>query len=86
LTQKLYGKSRPERNGWVSSDVFLLSISLGKPTFFVANQAKMEAVSPEKLADLEAEYKAIDDANKLRANEIRTTSNGGCLTSYAGHF
>jgi hypothetical protein len=46
----------------------------------------MEAVSPEKLADLEAEYKAIDDANKLRANEIRTTSNGGCLTSYAGHF
>jgi len=41
----------------------------------------MEAVSPEKLASLEAEYKAIDDANKLRANEIRISSNGNWITS-----
>ncbi|KIM73732.1 hypothetical protein PILCRDRAFT_15021 [Piloderma croceum F 1598] len=47
----------------------------GKTTFFVANQAKLEAVSPEKLASLEAEYKTIDDANKLRVNEIRIGSN-----------
>jgi hypothetical protein len=36
----------------------------------------MEAVSPEKLTSLEAEYKTIDDANRLRANEIRNASNG----------
>jgi len=29
----------------------------------------MEAVSPEKLPILEAEYKTINDVNKLRANE-----------------
>jgi hypothetical protein len=49
---------------------------LGKTTFFVANQANMETVSPEKLASLEAEYKTIDEANKLRANEIRVASAG----------
>jgi len=36
----------------------------------------MEAVSPEKLAILEAEYKTADDANKLHANELRNASNG----------
>jgi hypothetical protein len=36
----------------------------------------MEAVSPEKLAILEAEYKTIDDVNKLCANELRNASNG----------
>ena len=36
----------------------------------------MEAVSPEKLAALEAEHKAIDDENKLRVNDIRAASNG----------
>jgi 26S proteasome regulatory subunit, ATPase 3, interacting protein len=41
----------------------------------------MEAVSPEKLASLEAEYKTIDDANKLRANEIRVGSNGEWITA-----
>jgi hypothetical protein len=41
----------------------------------------MEAVSPEKLASFEAEYKTIDDANKLRANEIRIGSNGEWIIS-----
>lgn len=35
---------------------------------------------PEKLTSLEAEYKTIDDANKLRANEIRNASNGARIT------
>ena len=67
---------------------FYFPFHSGKTTFFVANQAKIEAVSSEKLAILEAEYKAVDNANKLRANEIRTASNGGCLTScgYPDHF
>jgi hypothetical protein len=55
---------------------------LGKTTFFVVNQAKLETASPEKLASLDAEYKTIDDANKLRVNEIRIASNGAFLTRF----
>lgn len=36
----------------------------------------MESMSVEKLAVLELEYKMIDDANKLRANEIKVATNG----------
>lgn len=36
----------------------------------------MESISVEKLAVLEAEYKAIDDGNKLRVNEIKVATNG----------
>ncbi|KZP05169.1 TBPIP-domain-containing protein [Athelia psychrophila] len=47
----------------------------GKTTFFVVNQSKMEAVSPDKLASLEGEYAKLDEANKLRANEIKVSAN-----------
>ncbi|KAF7965439.1 hypothetical protein HWV62_43517 [Athelia sp. TMB] len=47
----------------------------GKTTFFVINQSKMDAVSPEKLAVLEEEYGKLDEANKSRANEIKVALN-----------
>jgi hypothetical protein len=49
---------------------------LGKTTFFVANQANIESMPPEKVAELEAEYKSIDDENKLLAAELRTHTAG----------
>lgn len=54
-----------------------LSPYLGKTTFFVSNQANFEAVSADKIAALEEEYKVIDDANKLTAAELRTCNAGG---------
>lgn len=36
----------------------------------------MDAISPEKLVALEEEYGKLDEANKLRANEIKVASNG----------
>jgi hypothetical protein len=36
----------------------------------------MEAVSSAKLGTLKAEYKMIEDENKLCVNDIRTASNG----------
>jgi hypothetical protein len=36
----------------------------------------MESMSAEKLAILETEHKTVDDANKLRVNEIRVATNG----------
>jgi 26S proteasome regulatory subunit, ATPase 3, interacting protein len=75
LTQKLYGESGlfQKEDGRVYHSI---RFKPGKTTFFVANQANMEAVSSDKLAALEAEHKTIDGDNKLRVNDIRTASNG----------
>jgi 26S proteasome regulatory subunit, ATPase 3, interacting protein len=79
LTQKLYGELGlfQREDGRVYHSI---RFNPGKTTFFVANQANMEAVSSDKLAALEAEYKTIDDENKLRVNDIRTASNGTRFT------
>ncbi|KAF9462400.1 TBPIP-domain-containing protein [Collybia nuda] len=52
----------------------LVQKTYGKTTFFVSNQANIEAVPVEKFAALEEEYKAIDEANKLTAAELRASN------------
>lgn len=49
---------------------------LAKSTFFVANQANLEQIAPEKIKEIEAEQNAIDDENKLLAAEVKTASTG----------
>lgn len=49
---------------------------IGKTTFFVANQEKLEDVSAEKLAGLEKEHKDIEEENKTLAAEVRALSTG----------
>lgn len=48
----------------------------GKTTFFVANQANIDSMLPDKVAELEAEYKSIEDENKMLAAELRSYSSG----------
>ena len=48
----------------------------GKTTFFVANQANLEDVPAKKLAELETEYKKIDEANKLLSTEVKGLNSG----------
>lgn len=70
LTQKLYG---------AISRIWLCrfwAFKTGKTIFFVANQTNLECLSPDRIAELEIEYKAIDDTNKRRANEMRSALNG----------
>ena len=54
----------------------------GKTTFFVANQANLEDVPAQKLAELETEYKKIDEANKLLSTEVKGLNSGAskCIT------
>lgn len=56
----------------------LTTLLLGKTTFFVANQANLETVPPEKLAALEAEYKILEEEKKVRAAEVKVLSGGQC--------
>jgi len=49
---------------------------LGKMTFFVANQAKIETLPSERISVLEAEYKAEDEENKAIAAQTKALSNG----------
>ena len=51
---------------------------LGKTTFFVANQANLEDMPAEKLSALEAEYKKLDEENKMLAGEVKTLGAGEC--------
>jgi 26S proteasome regulatory subunit (ATPase 3-interacting protein) len=54
----------------------LIQKTYGKTTFFVANQANLESVPPEKLAALEVEYKKIDEENKIRGAEVKALITG----------
>jgi 26S proteasome regulatory subunit (ATPase 3-interacting protein) len=54
----------------------LIALIKGKTTFFVANQANIESMPPDKVAALEAEYKSIDDENKVAMAELRTLNAG----------
>ena len=49
---------------------------LGKTTFFVANQANLEDMPAEKLKQLEAEHKTIEEANKALTAELKTANAG----------
>ena len=80
LTQKLYGKS----SNWQRFGGSLTRYT-GKTTFFVINQSKLDAVSPEKLAALEEEHGKLDEAHKLRANEIRVALNGKLLNVFSAY-
>jgi hypothetical protein len=48
----------------------------GKTSFFVANQANIESIPAERFAELEAEYKAIDEENKILGAEVKALSSG----------
>jgi 26S proteasome regulatory subunit (ATPase 3-interacting protein) len=71
LVQKTYGKSYSA--AYMRE---LMAFIEGKTTFFVANQTKIESMPPEKVATLEAEYKSIDDENKIATAELRTLNAG----------
>ena len=51
----------------------------GKTTFFVANQDSIDAVPSDKLAALEADCGALEDANKALAAQLKTLSAGACV-------
>ncbi|KAJ7714342.1 TBPIP-domain-containing protein [Mycena maculata] len=50
----------------------LVQKTYGKTSFFVANQANIEAIPAEHIAVLEEEHKAIDEENKLLGAEVKT--------------
>ncbi|KAJ6558472.1 TBPIP-domain-containing protein [Mycena vulgaris] len=52
----------------------LVQKTYGKTSFFVANQANIEAIPAERFTALEEEYKAIDEENKLLGAELKTLS------------
>ncbi|KAJ7232788.1 TBPIP-domain-containing protein [Mycena haematopus] len=52
----------------------LVQKTYGKTSFFVANQAHVEAIPTERFADLEAEYTTIDDENKVLGAEVKALS------------
>ncbi|KAF7375914.1 TBPIP-domain-containing protein [Mycena sanguinolenta] len=54
----------------------LVQKTYGKTSFFVVNQANIEAIPAERFADLEAEYTAIDDENKILGAEVKVSSSG----------
>jgi 26S proteasome regulatory subunit (ATPase 3-interacting protein) len=53
-----------------------IHIFLGKSTFFVYNQSKIENLPAEKLGILEAQLKEVEEENKLLAAEAKTLSAG----------
>ncbi|KAJ6495657.1 TBPIP-domain-containing protein [Mycena vitilis] len=50
----------------------LVQKTYGKTSFFVANQANIEAIPAERFAALEEEYKTTDEENKLLGAEFKT--------------
>lgn len=60
---------RPYRN------LYIL-FGTGKTSFFVANQANIEALPAERFAALEEECKAVDEENKLIGAEVKILSSG----------
>lgn len=54
----------------------------GKTTFFVANQAKIDALSPDQISASEEELKKLDEENKALAAQIKTTTTGRFYLSW----
>jgi 26S proteasome regulatory subunit (ATPase 3-interacting protein) len=54
----------------------------GKTTFFVVNQANIEAMPPAQIAILEAELKSTNEEIKALAAEIKAATAGEYLRSY----
>jgi len=52
----------------------LVQKNYGKTTFFVANQAKIDALSPDQISASEEELKKLDEENKALAAQIKTTT------------
>ncbi|KAJ3927129.1 MAG: TBPIP-domain-containing protein [Lentinula lateritia] len=52
----------------------LVQKNYGKTTFFVANQAKIDTLSPEKISALEEECKRLDEENKTIALQIKAAT------------
>ncbi|KAJ3988808.1 TBPIP-domain-containing protein [Lentinula detonsa] len=52
----------------------LVQKNYSKTTFFVANQAKIDTLSPEKISTLEEEYKKSDEENKGLALQIKSAA------------
>ena len=55
----------------------------GKTTFFVANQANLEDVPAEKLKQLEADHKAIEETNKGLSAELKAANSGALSAAYS---
>lgn len=53
-----------------------IHLFLGKSTFFVYNQSKIENLPAEKLATLEAQLKEAEKENKLLVAEVKFLSAG----------
>jgi 26S proteasome regulatory subunit (ATPase 3-interacting protein) len=49
---------------------------LGKTTFFVYNQAKIDCLPQEKITALNTELAQVEDENKELATQVRTLSTG----------
>lgn len=49
---------------------------LGKTTFFVYNQAKIDCLPQEKITALNTELSQLEDENKELATQVRTLSAG----------
>lgn len=54
----------------------------GKTSFFVANQASIDAVPADKLTELEVECKTVEDSNNLLAVEVKAITAGKSLTKH----
>ncbi|GLB37843.1 putative homologous recombination [Lyophyllum shimeji] len=52
----------------------LVQKTYGKTTFFVINQANIDVVPKDALADLETEQKAVDEENKQSTADLRTAN------------
>ena len=48
----------------------------------MANQANLENVPSQKLVELEAEFKKIDDGNKVLAGEVKSLGAGAYTRSH----
>ena len=72
LVQKTYGA----RHHHLSHASIVSCGTIGKTTFFVANQANLEDMPADKLASLESEYNAIQEDNKTLMGEVRSATAG----------
>lgn len=61
-------------------------IIAGKTTFFVANQAKIDTMPSDAIALLEAEYKTVDEENKVLSSEIKSANSGYKTVSLASIY
>jgi hypothetical protein len=55
---------------------FSYNAAIGKTTFFVANQAKIESMPAEMTANLEAEIKATKEENASMALQVKAKAAG----------